>query len=159
MSRFDACKIYYGNRKAALEDSVEVDFEVRRNRSVIEGRKKAREHALVLGKGVFIPGFEEMIVGMQAGEGKTFTLSFPKDYHAKHLAGNPAEFHVKLRLVQEREVPAPDDVFAQGLGAFESLADLQKKISEGMLEKKLVHLLQGREPDGIVGCFGSGYFY
>lgn len=126
------------NRKAALEDSVEVDFEVHRNGVVIEGGK-SEKHALVLGKGVFIPGFEEMIVGMQAGEEKTFTLSFPKDYHAKHLAGNPAEFHVKLRLVQEREVPVLDDAFAQGLGAFESLADLQKKISEGMLEEKRHH--------------------
>ncbi len=126
------------NRKAALEDSVEVDFEVRRNGVVIEGGK-SEKHALVLGKGVFIPGFEEMIVGMQAGEEKTFTLSFPEDYHAKHLAGNPAEFHVKLRLVQEREVPALDDTFAQGLGAFESLADLQKKIAEGMLEEKRHH--------------------
>lgn len=126
------------NRKAALEDSVEVDFEVRRNGVVIEGGK-SEKHPLVLGKGAFIPGFEEAVVGMQAGEEKTFTLSFPKDYHAKHLAGNPAEFHVKLRLVQEREVPALDDAFAQGLGAFESLADLQKKISEGMLEEKRHH--------------------
>ncbi len=126
------------NRPAALEDSVEVDFEVRVNGVIIEGGK-SEKHALVLGKGVFIPGFEEMIVGMKEGEEKTFTLSFPDDYHAKHLAGNPAEFHVKLRLVQERDIPVLDDAFAKGLGAFESLEDLQKKISEGMLEEKRLH--------------------
>lgn len=126
------------NRPAALEDSVEVDFEVRVNGVIIEGGK-SEKHALVLGKGVFIPGFEEMIVGMKEGEEKTFTLSFPDDYHAKHLAGNPAEFHVKLRLVQERDIPVLDDAFAKGLGSFESLEDLQKKISEGMLEEKRLH--------------------
>ncbi|MBP6889122.1 MAG: trigger factor [Candidatus Moranbacteria bacterium] len=126
------------NRPAALEDSVEIDFEVRRDGVIIEGGK-SEKHALVLGKGVFIPGFEEMIVGMQTDEEKTFTLSFPEDYHAKHLAGNPAEFHVKLRLVQERQVPVLDDTFAQGLGDFESLSALQKKISEGMLEEKKHH--------------------
>lgn len=126
------------NRAAALSDNVEIDFEVRREGVIIEGGKSDK-HALVLGKGVFIPGFEEMIVGMQVEEEKTFTLSFPDDYHAKHLAGNPAEFFVKLRLVQEREVPLVDDAFAKGLGAFESLEDLQKKISEGMLEEKRQH--------------------
>ena len=126
------------NRPAALEDSVEVDFEVRMNGVVIEGGK-SEKHPLVLGKGAFIPGFEEAVVGMQAGEEKTFTLSFPAAYHAKHLAGNPAEFQVKLRLVQERQVPALDDDFARGLGSFESLEDLRKKISEGMLEEKRQH--------------------
>lgn len=126
------------NRPAALEDSVEVDFEVRMNGVVIEGGK-SEKHPLVLGKGAFIPGFEEAVVGMQAGEEKTFTLSFPAEYHAKHLAGNPAEFQVKLRLVQERQVPALDDDFARGLGSFESLEDLRKKISEGMLEEKRQH--------------------
>lgn len=126
------------NRPAALEDSVEVDFEVRMNGVVIEGGK-SEKHPLVLGKGAFIPGFEEAVVGMQAGEEKTFTLSFPAEYHAKHLAGNPAEFQVKLRLVQERQVPVLDDDFARGLGSFESLDDLRKKISEGMLEEKRQH--------------------
>lgn len=126
------------NRPAALEDSVEVDFEVRLNGVVIEGGK-SEKHPLVLGKGAFIPGFEEAVVGMQTDEEKTFILSFPAEYHAKHLAGNPAEFQVKLRSVQERQVPALDDEFARGLGSFESLDDLRKKISEGMLEEKRQH--------------------
>lgn len=122
-------------RPAQLEDSVEVDFEVKQDGVVIEGGK-SEKHPLVLGKGVFIPGFEEGIVGMREGEEKTMTLSFPEDYHATHLAGKPAEFAVKLRLVQERQVPAIDDAFAKSLGSFETLEDFKKTLSEGILEEK-----------------------
>ncbi len=122
-------------RPAQLEDSVEVDFEVKQDGVVIEGGK-SEKHPLVLGKGVFIPGFEEGIVGMQEGEEKTMTLSFPEDYHATHLAGKPAEFAVKLRLVQERQIPAIDDEFAKSLGSFETLEDFKKTLSEGILEEK-----------------------
>lgn len=123
------------NRPAALEDSVEVDFEVRQDGVIIEGGK-SEKHPLVLGKGVFIPGFEEAIVGMSADEEKTITLSFPEDYHAKHLAGKPAEFFVKVRLVQERQVAPIDDAFAASLGAFASLVELKQKMTEGILEEK-----------------------
>ncbi len=122
-------------RKAQLEDSVEVDFEVKQDGVVIEGGK-SEKHPLVLGKGVFIPGFEEGIVGMQEGEEKTMTLAFPKDYHATHLAGKPAEFAVKLRLVQERQIPAIDDEFAKSLGSFETLEAFKKTLAEGILEEK-----------------------
>lgn len=122
-------------RKAQLEDSVEVDFEVKQDGVVIEGGK-SEKHPLVLGKGVFIPGFEEGIVGMQEGEEKTMTLAFPEDYHATHLAGKPAEFAVKLRLVQERQIPAIDDEFAKSLGSFETLEAFKKTLAEGILEEK-----------------------
>ena len=122
-------------RPAQLEDSVEVDFEVKQDGVVIEGGK-SEKHPLVLGKGVFIPGFEEGIVGMQEEEEKTMTLSFPDDYHATHLAGKPAEFAVKLRLVQERQIPIVDDGFAKSLGSFETLEDFKETLSEGILEEK-----------------------
>lgn len=123
------------NRPAKLEDSVEIDFEVRQGGVVIEGGK-SEKHPLVLGKGVFIPGFEEAIVGMSEGEEKTITLSFPEEYHAKHLAGKPAEFLVKLRLVQERQIPVLDDEFAKSLGSFETIDAFKEKLAEGILEEK-----------------------
>lgn len=128
-------KLVTMNRPAQLEDNVEVDFEVRVDGVVIEGGK-SEKHPLVLGKGVFIPGFEEGIVGMKEGEEKVMTLSFPTEYHAEHLAGKPAQFTVKLRLVQERELPVIDDAFAQSLGSFETLEAFKKKLSEGILEEK-----------------------
>jgi len=100
------------NRAAKTGDNVEVDFQVLRDGVVIENGT-GKKHPLVLGSNTFIPGFEEKLIGMMAGEEAEFELSFPAEYHAKNLAGQTATFKVELRLVQERDVPALDDVFAQ----------------------------------------------
>ncbi len=128
-------KLVTVNRAAQLEDSVLVDFTVLQDGVVIEGGK-SEKHPLVLGKGVFIPGFEEELVGMKENDEKSFELTFPQEYHAAHLAGKPATFQVKLRLVQEREVAAIDDEFAKSLGQFESLAQVKEQMQTGMLEEK-----------------------
>lgn len=123
------------DREAKLEDSVLVDFTVKQNDVVIEGGK-SEKHPLVLGKGVFIPGFEEELIGMKENDEKSFELNFPAEYHAKHLAGRPAVFEVKMRSVQEREVPPIDDAFAQSLGKFETLDKVKENLRVGMLEEK-----------------------
>ena len=123
------------SRRAKMGDNVLVDFTVTQGGVIIEGGK-SENHPLVLGKGVFIPGFEEQIVGMKEGEEKTFTLSFPAEYHANHLAGKEAEFAVKVRVVQEREVPTIDDAFAKSLGKFENLEKVKEQMKIGMLDEK-----------------------
>lgn len=123
------------NREAKMGDSVLVDFIVKQEGVVIEGGK-SENHPLVLGKGVFIPGFEEELVGMKEHDEKTFELTFPAEYHAKHLAGRQATFEVKMRSVQEREVPVLDDAFAKSLGKFETLAEVKENLKKGMLEEK-----------------------
>jgi len=127
-------KLITVNRPAQLEDNVLVDFSVLQDGVLIENGK-SEKHPLVLGKKVFIPGFEDQIVGMKEGEEKTFELTFPAEYHAKHLAGKPATFMVKLGVVQERQIPTIDDAFAQSLGAFESLEKLKESMRQGMLEE------------------------
>jgi len=128
-------KLVTVNREARLGDNVLVNFSVLQNGVLIENGK-SEKHPLVLGKGVFIPGFEEQLVGMKEGEEKTFELTFPAEYHAKHLAGKPATFQVKIGVVQEHEIPAIDDAFAQGLGKFESLEKLKENLRSGMLEEE-----------------------
>ncbi|MFZ2299775.1 MAG: trigger factor [Candidatus Moraniibacteriota bacterium] len=128
-------KLVTVNREARTNDNVLVDFSVLQNGVLIENGE-SKKHPLVLGKGVFIPGFEEQLVGMKEGEGKTFELAFPSEYHAQHLAGKKATFQVKMGVVQEREIPAIDDAFAKSLGKFESLAKLTENMREGMLEEK-----------------------
>ena len=123
------------NREAKMGDSVLVDFTVKQEGVVIEGGK-SENHPLVLGKGVFIPGFEEKLVGMKEHDEKSFELTFPSEYHAKHLAGRPATFEVKMRSVQEREVPLLDDAFAKSLGKFETLAEVKENLKKGMFEEK-----------------------
>lgn len=122
-------------REAKKGDNVLIDFTVTKDGVVIEGGK-SENHPLVLGENVFIPGFEDELLGMKEGEEKTFTLTFPAEYHAKHLAGQPAEFSVKVRVVQEREAPVLDDAFAKSLGHFDSLEQVKKNIQEGMTEEK-----------------------
>jgi trigger factor len=124
-------KLVTVNREAKKNDSVEVDFTVSRQGVPIENGT-SRNHPLILGRGVFIPGFEENLIGMNTGEEKTFELNFPDEYHQKDLAGKPAEFKVKMNLVQERQVPKVDDEFAKSLGKFENIADLKKNMREGM---------------------------
>lgn len=128
-------KLVTVNREARLNDNVLVDFSVLQDGVLIENGK-SEKHPLVLGKGVFIPGFEEQLLGMKEGEEKTFELTFPNEYHAKHLAGKKATFQVKLGVVQEREIPVVDDAFAVSLGKFTSLEKLKENIRQGMFEEQ-----------------------
>jgi trigger factor len=123
------------DREAKNDDNVMIDFEVKRGGVPIE-HGTSKNHPLVLGRGVFIPGFEENVIGMKAGEEKEFELNFPEDYHDKEIAGKPATFSVKVNLVQERKTPEVSDEFARSLGKFADLAELKKNVKDGMLEEK-----------------------
>jgi trigger factor len=123
------------DREAKKGDNAEVDFQVTMGGVPIEGGT-SKKHPIVLGSGAFIPGFEEALEGMKAGEEKEFELVFPAEYHAKDLAGKPAMFKVKLVSVQERETPEIDDAFAQSLGKFKDLAELKDNFRTGMAEEK-----------------------
>jgi trigger factor len=136
------------NREAKSGDSVILDFQVLRDNVPIENGT-SKNHPLVLGKGVFIPGFEENIIGMKENEEKEFELTFPEDYHEKSLAGKPATFKVKVNLVQERQTPEVNDDFAKSLGKFESLETLKKNINEGMLEEKKQQAKEKRKANFI----------
>lgn len=122
-------------REARESDVVLVDFVVRQGGVPIEGGT-SKKHPIVLGKGAFIPGFEEAILGMKEGEEKTVSLTFPEKYHITMLAGKPADFHVKVIGVQERQIPELDDAFASSLGKFESIAKLRENVAEGMRMEK-----------------------
>jgi len=141
------------DRPAANGDQATVDFTVLQDKVVIENGT-SKDHALLLGKGVFIPGFEEEVVGMKVDEEKTFELDFPKDYHAKHLAGKPATFIVTLKKVEERKMPILDDAFAKTLGQFETLEELKKNMRDGMTQEKKSHAkedLRTAQLDALVG--------
>ncbi|MCK4635308.1 MAG: trigger factor [Candidatus Moranbacteria bacterium] len=123
-------------RAAKKEDHVKVDFTVKREGVIIENGTST-DHSLVLGKGVFIPGFEEEVIGMKAGDERSFSLNFPEEYHAKHLAGKEATFDVVLKVVEERVTPEINDEFAKSLGdKFKTLEDFKKNLEEGMLKEK-----------------------
>ena len=93
----------------------------------------AEDQTLLLGSGTFIPGFEEQLVGMKAGESKDIEVTFPKEY-AKELAGKKAVFAVTIKAVQLKELPALDDEFAKDISEFDTLdawkADKKKTLTE-----------------------------
>jgi len=122
-------------RAAGNGDNVILDFEVLRNGVVIENGA-GKNHPLTLGKGVFIPGFEENVLGMKENEKKEFELKFPNEYHEKNLAGKTTTFKVKVKIVEERQIPEINDEFAKSLGEFENLEAFRKSIEEGMIKKK-----------------------
>ena len=124
-------------RAAEMGDTANIDFEGFDNGVPFEGGK-GENFDLKLGSGSFVPGFEEQVVGMTAGEEKDIDITFPEDYH-KDLAGKPVVFHVKLNKVTATNVPAMDDEFAKDVSEFETLdalkADIRAKAQEDA-EKK-----------------------
>ena len=121
-------------KKAEQGDKVEIDFDVFVDNVPIEGGA-SKNYPLVLGDKQFIPGFEEALVGVQAKEKKEFTLPFPKDYHAKHLAGKKADFKVLIHAVFKRELPELNDGFAKQLG-FESVEKCKEQLGHNLYHEE-----------------------
>ena len=119
-------------RAAEMGDTANIDFEGFDNGVPFNGGK-GDNFDLKLGSGSFVPGFEEQVVGMTAGEEKDIDITFPEDYHAE-LAGKPVVFHVKLNKVSVTNVPAQDDEFAKDVSEFETLDELKSDIRAKQLE-------------------------
>ena len=119
-------------REAKEGDTAVIDFEGFLNGEPFDGGK-GENHSLELGSHSFVPGFEEQVIGMKAGDEKDIDITFPEDYHAD-LAGKAVVFKVKVHEVKEKEVPEMDDEFAKDVSEFDTLkelkADLKKKITE-----------------------------
>lgn len=123
------------DRAAKKDDLVLVDFDVLQDNVPIENGK-SKDHPVVIGEGKFIPGFEDKLVGKKKGDKDEFELEFPKEYHAKHLAGKKATFKVEVKDIKERVLPKLDDAFAKELGDFKGLDDLKKKLEENIKQEK-----------------------
>lgn len=103
-------------RAAANDDQVIIDFKGLLHGEAFEGGT-AEGQELVLGSGRMIPGFEEGIVGLSAGEQKTIDVTFPEDYQNKELAGQQVQFEITVNAVKEAQLPVLDDAFIEQLGA------------------------------------------
>ena len=120
-------------RPAQMGDTANIDFEGFDNGVPFQGGK-GDNFDLKLGSGSFVPGFEEQVVGMSAGEEKDIDITFPEDYH-KDLAGKAVVFHVKVNKVTETIVPEMDDEFAKDVSEFDTLEELKADIRAKALEK------------------------
>lgn len=120
-------------RAAENGDTVVIDYS-----GSVDGVKfqggTAEKQNLELGSGMFIPGFEEQVVGMNIGDEKDINVKFPENYGSADLAGKDAVFAIKLHEIKKKEVPALDDEFAKDVSEFDTLAeykaDVEKKLKE-----------------------------
>lgn len=117
-------------------DTVVLDFEGFVDGEAFEGGQ-AENHSLELGTGSFIPGFEEQLVGVKAGESKDVEVTFPEEYHAAELAGKPATFKVTVHEIKGKELPELDDEFAKDVDdEVETLDALKEKIKTRLEDSK-----------------------
>ena len=97
---------------------------------------KAENYDLTVGSGSFIPGFEEQLVGVKAGEEKEVNVTFPEDYQAAELAGKPAVFKCTVKKIEVKELPELDDEFAKDVSEFDTLEEYKADIKKNLEEKK-----------------------
>ncbi len=135
------------DRAAEMGDTANIDFEGFDNGVPFDGGK-GEGFDLKLGSGQFVPGFEEQVVGMSAGEEKDIDITFPENYK-EDLAGKPVVFHVKLNKVSVTNVPAQDDEFAKDVSEFETLDELKADIRAKALEKAEQQILSAFEQAAV----------
>ncbi|WP_208558788.1 trigger factor [Marinilactibacillus kalidii] len=138
-------------KDAAAEngDTVVIDFEGFKGDTAFEGGK-GENHSLELGSNSFIPGFEEQLVGVKAGEEKELTVTFPEEYQAEDLAGEEAVFKVKVHEVKSKELPELDDEFAKDADEdVETLDELKAKIRESLEEGRENSANDARDDEAI----------
>ncbi len=129
-----ATRLVSVERKAKKGDTAVLDFDGYLNGERFEGGK-GEDYSLELGSHTFVPGFEEAVVGMKAGEEKDIDITFPKEYPAD-LAEKDVVFKVKVHEVKEKVAPALDDEFAKDVSEFETLDALKKDLADKLRERR-----------------------
>ncbi len=114
-------------------DTAVIDFEGFVDGVAFEGGK-GENHSLEIGSGSFIPGFEDQLIGKNAGDDVDVNVTFPEEYHAEDLAGKEATFKVKIHEIKSKEIPELDDKFVQDVSEFDTVdeykADVKAKLEE-----------------------------
>ena len=121
-------------RESKLGDTVVIDFDGFLNGERFDGGK-GEGYNLELGSHTFVPGFEDGVVGMKAGDEKDIELTFPKEY-PENLANKDVVFKVKVQEVKEKVAPVVDDEFAKDVSEFETLEELKNSLTEKLREHR-----------------------
>ncbi len=122
------------DRASIIGDKAIVDVRLFLDKVPVEGGQ-ANELAVIIGKDYFVPGFDEKIVGMKAGETREFFLTYPAEYHQKNLAGKKVEFSVTVKQVYSRELPVVDDNFVSAFG-LKNVEELKSNIRLSIEQEK-----------------------
>ena len=134
-SRRTSRTITVEDRGAENGDIATIDFEGFIDGTAFEGGK-GTDYPLTLGSGSFIPGFEDQLVGVKAGDHVEVNVTFPEEYQAAELAGKAAVFQCDVKKVEAKELPELDDDFAQDVSEFDTLAEYKDDIRKKLTERK-----------------------
>ena len=129
-----ASRLVSVERKAKKGDTAVIDFEGFKDGVPFEGGK-GENYSLELGSGSFVPGFEDQVIGMKAGDEKDIDITFPEDY-TPELAGAAVVFKVKVHEVKEKQEPEVDDEFAKDVSEFDTLEEFKKDLGEKLKERR-----------------------
>ena len=129
-----ATRLVAVEREAQMGDTVVLDFDGYLNGERFEGGL-GTNYSLELGSNTFVPGFEDAVVGMKAGDEKDIDITFPKEYPAE-LASKDVVFKVKAHEVKEKVAPVLDDEFAKDVSEFETLDELKKDLASKLEERR-----------------------
>ena len=116
-------------------DQTVIDFEGFKDGVAFEGGK-GENYPLTIGSGAFIPGFEEQLIGKNIGEEVEVNVTFPEQYQAEELAGQPAVFKVTVKEIKEKQLPELDDEFAAEVSEFDTLAEYKEDVKKNLTEKR-----------------------
>jgi trigger factor len=123
------------DRAAAKDDEVLIKFTGTKEGQPVPGAS-GDDYSLKLGSNTFIPGFEDQLIGLKAGEEKTFNITFPKDYSQTDLAGQEVTFNVAVKEVREIKLPEADEKFVSEVSPFKSMSELRDDIKQRLAEEK-----------------------
>lgn len=128
-------------REAKKNDTVIIDFLGKKDGVAFAGGE-GKNFELVLGSGMFIPGFEDQLVGIKAGESRKINVTFPTDYPAEDLAGKECTFDCDCHEVREKVLPELDDEFAQNVSEFDTFDEYKKSVKADLLKQKQLNAEQ-----------------
>lgn len=135
MQEQNARMVTVEDRPVSDKDSILLNFCGSVDGVEFEGGK-AENYSLVVGSNTFIPGFEEQLIGMNAGDSKDVVVTFPEDYHSEDLKGKEAVFAVEINEIKETQLPHIDDEFVKDTTEFETLEELKNDIRAKAAENK-----------------------
>ena len=137
------------DRAAAKEDRVVIDFLGKKDGVPFQGGQ-ASDYPFVLGQGMMLPDFENAVEGANAGESKTFDLTFPADYHAKDLAGQTVQFDITVKQIQGPKLPEVDAEFARSMGIADGDVEKMRAEIEANLKREVKRRIEGKIKDQVM---------
>lgn len=134
------------DRATKKGDKVEIDFTGKDKTGVVLEGMQSKNHPLILGEGVFLPQFEENLLGVKKGDKKEFTLTFPEDYHVKKYQKKEVTFTVDIHTVTQRDLPELNDAFCvENFGENHTVEKVQKLIKEDLEKQRAKEAQEKRE--------------